>query len=94
MSQLNDDGRILMPDLKYFRLSYNQFKGTFPGAAAWQLSRAEQLWMAGNQFSGELPTQLGLFSNLGKFSVIRHVSEYPNLIFLTSLLRTLGSIPL
>lgn len=63
----NEDTGYLMPNLRFFRLSHNIFTGGFPPEAAVQLAGVDQLWMAGNEFRGQLPTELGEFVELRKF---------------------------
>ena len=62
----NDDIGFLMPNLRFFRLSHNQFEGSFTPSVARQLSGVQQLWIAGNSFTGQIPNEIGIFTELGK----------------------------
>lgn len=55
----------MLEDLRFFRLSFNLFSGSLSPAATRQLAGIEQLWIAGNNFGGTLPTEIGLMTSLG-----------------------------
>ena len=56
--RLNDDTGMLMPNLRFFRLSHNQFQGSITTNVARQLSSIQQLWIAGNKFTGQVPNEI------------------------------------
>ena len=64
--RLNDDTGMLMPNLRFFRLSHNQFQGSITTNVARQLSSIQQLWIAGNKFTGQVPNEIGIFTEMRK----------------------------
>jgi hypothetical protein len=62
------EGDYLLPELRFFRTSFNpDLVGTLTANVMTQLSGVEQLWLASCSYSGPLPNELGLFTELGKF---------------------------
>ena len=83
----NDDEDNLVPDLRFYRTSFNQFQGSITPAALRQLSGVEHLWIAGNQYSGELPSDLGQLTLLSKFcfvSPLMRKNSSPTHVFFSS----------
>jgi hypothetical protein len=55
------------PQLASYRVSENELSGIVSTAWVQSPSALRELWMAHNLLSGSLPSEIGAFSNLGKF---------------------------
>lgn len=65
---MNTDTGTLLPNLRFFRLSHNEFEGSLDPSVARQLSNVQQLWIAGNKFTGQIPSEIEIFAELGTSS--------------------------
>jgi hypothetical protein len=57
-----------------YRTSFNRFNGPIPSivlAHSSSSSSLQELWSAGNELTGTIPSELGSFSNLGKCHIMQ-----------------------